>query len=134
MRSRQNVILITSGPEIVLLWLWPSEGSLQRAPARRFVGQGHRSSLTFAQAIHTQSKKEMPLRSDLVFQATAQISNRFKLCKLATKATRTIHRPNTRLQDTINDVLIRCHESNPEAEVADEGSVVRPAQPVFSGV
>ena len=55
------------------------------------------------------------MRSDLVFGALAQVSNRYRLCKLATKATRKIHRPHTRMQDTINDVLTRFHQSHPES-------------------
>jgi hypothetical protein len=60
------------------------------------------------------------MRSDLVFQAVSRVSNRYRLCKLATKATRKIHRPSTRLQETINEVLLRFHESNPEAPGARE--------------
>jgi hypothetical protein len=32
---------------------------------------------------------------------------------LASKATRKLHKPNTRLQDTTNDVLVRFHASSP---------------------
>jgi hypothetical protein len=35
------------------------------------------------------------------------------LCQLASKATRKLHKPNTRLQDTTNEVLGRFHTSNP---------------------
>ena len=58
------------------------------------------------------------MRSGLVFGALGQISNRYWLCRVATKATRKVHRPNTRLQDTINDVLERFREANPEAKMA----------------
>ena len=47
------------------------------------------------------------MRSDLVFAAVAGPSNRYRLCQLATKATRKFHKPNSRLQDTINNVLVR---------------------------
>jgi hypothetical protein len=47
------------------------------------------------------------MRSDLVFAAMAQVSNRYMLTKLAAKATRKLHRPNTRIEDTTNDVLTR---------------------------
>ena len=47
------------------------------------------------------------MRSDLVFGALSHVSNRYQLCQLASKATRKLHKPNTRLQDTTNDVLIR---------------------------
>ena len=40
------------------------------------------------------------MRSDLVFAAMAQVSNRYMLTKLAAKATRKLHRPNARIEDT----------------------------------
>jgi hypothetical protein len=57
------------------------------------------------------------MRSDLVFDATAYISNRFLLSKLAAKATRKFHRPNTRIQETMNDVFVRFGRANPIAVV-----------------
>jgi len=57
------------------------------------------------------------MRSELVFGAMAQISNRFLLTKLASKATRKFHRPNTRIQDTTNDVLERFGRSSPIPKV-----------------
>ena len=53
------------------------------------------------------------MRSDLVFGALSQVSNRYQLCQLASKATRKLHKPNTRLQDTTNEVLDRFQHSNP---------------------
>ena len=47
------------------------------------------------------------MRSDLVFGALSHVSNRYQLCQLASKATRKLHKPNTRLQDTTNEVLGR---------------------------
>jgi len=47
------------------------------------------------------------MRSDLVFEAVHTLRNRYMLCQLASKATRKFHRPNTRIQDTTNDVLNR---------------------------
>ncbi|HEY1500726.1 MAG TPA: DNA-directed RNA polymerase subunit omega [Acidobacteriaceae bacterium] len=55
------------------------------------------------------------MRSELIFGALTHISNRYQLCLLASKATRKLHKPNTRLQDTMNDVLIRFRESSPAA-------------------
>ena len=55
------------------------------------------------------------MRSDLIFGALAHVTNRYQLCQLASKATRKLHKPNTRLQDTTNDVLVRFHESSPVA-------------------
>jgi hypothetical protein len=53
------------------------------------------------------------MRSDLIFGALAHIRNRYELCQLASKATRKLHKPTTRLQDTANEVLVRFHETNP---------------------
>lgn len=55
------------------------------------------------------------MRSDLIFGALAHVKNRYQLCQLAAKATRKLHKPNTRLQDTTNDVLVRFHSSDPAA-------------------
>ena len=55
------------------------------------------------------------MRSDLIFGALSHVKNRYQLCQLASKATRKLHKPNTRLQDTTNDVLVRFHESSPVA-------------------
>jgi len=53
------------------------------------------------------------MRSDLVFGALSHVSNRYQLCQLASKATRKLHKPNTRLQDTTNEVLDRFRFTNP---------------------
>ena len=45
------------------------------------------------------------MRSDLVFEALHTLRNRYMLCQLASKATRRFHRPNTRIQETMNEVL-----------------------------
>jgi len=58
-------------------------------------------------------KEIFAMRSDLVFRALSHVSNRYQLCQLASKATRKLHKPNTRLQDTTNDVLDRFHIANP---------------------
>ena len=42
------------------------------------------------------------MRSDLIFGALTHVTNRYELCQLASKATRKLHKPNTRLQDTTN--------------------------------
>ncbi len=71
--------------------------------------------------------KEISMRSDLVFGALNHVANRYQLCQLASKATRKLHKPNTRLQDTTNEVLYRFHSTNP----GTVGSVAAPAaQPV----
>jgi hypothetical protein len=53
------------------------------------------------------------MRSELIFGALTHVTNRYQLCQLASKATRKLHKPNTRLQDTTNEVLVRFRESNP---------------------
>jgi hypothetical protein len=55
------------------------------------------------------------MRSDLIFGALAHVANRYTLCQLASKATRKLHKPNTRLQDTTNEVLVRFHHESPAA-------------------
>ena len=47
------------------------------------------------------------MRSDRVFDALHTLRNRYMLCQLASKATRKFHRPATRVQDTMNNVLER---------------------------
>jgi hypothetical protein len=58
------------------------------------------------------------MRSDLIFGALAHVENRYTLCQLASKATRKLHKPNTRLQDTTNEVLVRFHHESPAAAPA----------------
>lgn len=58
-------------------------------------------------------KEKQKMRSDLIFGALAQVTNRYQLCQLASKATRKLHKPNTRLQDTTNEVLVRFRHANP---------------------
>ena len=55
------------------------------------------------------------MRSELIFGATSYVSNRFLLTRLASKAIRKLHRPNTRIEDTTNDVLVRFSRANPLA-------------------
>jgi hypothetical protein len=66
------------------------------------------------------------MRSDLVFKALSHVNNRYQLCQLASKATRKLHKPNTRLQDTTNEVLCRFETASPQAPKSEEV----PAQPV----
>jgi hypothetical protein len=70
----------------------------------------------------TPNRKESYMRSDLIFGALTHVSNRYELCQLASKATRKLHKPNTRLQDTTNDVLDRFKDSVP-GETSSEVSV-----------
>jgi hypothetical protein len=68
------------------------------------------------------------MRSDLVFGALSHVSNRYQLCQLASKATRKLHKPNERLQDTTNAVLVRFRSKNPGASTAQTSTAVEPVQ------
>jgi hypothetical protein len=63
------------------------------------------------------------MRSDLVFGAMTYISNRYLLTMLGARATRKFHRPNTRIQDTANDVFERFTRANPKAAVRYAGNL-----------
>jgi hypothetical protein len=63
--------------------------------------------------------KEQIMRSDLIFGALTHVTNRYELCQLASKATRKLHKPNTRLQDTTNEVLDRFKDTLPMDAVAE---------------
>lgn len=45
------------------------------------------------------------MRAELVFEALSYESNRYALVRMAARATRMLHRPNTRVQDSMNDAL-----------------------------
>ena len=66
------------------------------------------------------------MRSELIFGALTHVRNRYQLCQLASKATSKLHKPNTRLQDTMNDVLVRFRESDPVAAAASRKAVSMP--------
>ena len=60
------------------------------------------------------------MRSDLIFGALTHVNNRYQLCQLASKATRKLHKPNTRLQDTTNEVLDRFKDAMPMGAILEE--------------
>jgi hypothetical protein len=62
------------------------------------------------------------MRSDLIFGAQAHIKNRYQLCQLTSLATRKLHRPTIRVQDTTNDVLVRFRKADPAAPSARTNS------------
>ena len=68
------------------------------------------------------------MRSDLVFGALSHVSNRYQLCQLASKATRKLHKPNTRLQDTTNEVLVRFRSTNPGSQPQIQVPAARPME------
>jgi hypothetical protein len=57
------------------------------------------------------------MRSELIFGATAYVSNRYLLVMLASKAARKLHRPNTRIEDTANDAFARFACAQSKADV-----------------
>jgi len=70
----------------------------------------------------------MHMRSELIFGALTHVSNRYQLCQLASKATRKLHKPNSRLQDTTNEVLYRFRTANPGAPAPVEEAVAQPVE------
>jgi hypothetical protein len=63
------------------------------------------------------------MRSELIFDAMTHVSNRFLLTSIASKATRRFHRPNTRIEDTANEVFERLTHVNPLAGVSYAGNL-----------
>lgn len=62
-------------------------------------------------------------RSDRVFDALHTLRNRYMLCQLASKATRRFHKPNTRIQETMNEVLERIATSERQAVLSEPENV-----------
>ena len=63
------------------------------------------------------------MRSELVFGAMENVPNRFLLAKLAAKATRKFHRPHTRIEETVNEVLVRFNCASPIRETQNIAKV-----------
>lgn len=55
------------------------------------------------------------MRADLTFVALAGESNHYLLTKSVAKVTRMLHRPNTRVQDTMNEAFKRLGRFKPGA-------------------
>lgn len=68
------------------------------------------------------------MRSDLIYDALDTVTNRYLLCQLVSKATRKFHKPNTRIQETMNDVLVRVGGAD-EAEEVISSSTDKLAEP-----
>lgn len=68
------------------------------------------------------------MRSELVFRALVQVSNRYRLCQLTTKATRKFHKPHSRLPETISEVMSHFHRTNPQAKTFDQAPAAPPMQ------
>jgi hypothetical protein len=56
------------------------------------------------------------MRSELVHTALNREPNRCALCHLIAKATRALHRPNTRVQNTMNEALQLLSQEEPSTK------------------
>ena len=68
------------------------------------------------------------MRSNLIYDALDTVRNRYLLCQLVSKATRKFHKPNTRIQENMNDVLVRVGDaSEPDSVITvTNGKVAEP--------
>jgi hypothetical protein len=75
-------------------------------------------------------EKKTVMRSDLIYDALDTVRNRYLLCQLISKATRKFHKPNTRVQETMNDVLVRVGKAaEPNAVIEMKHQPVAQPQP-----
>ena len=68
------------------------------------------------------------MRSELFFDAVRTVQNRYLLCQVSSKATRKLHRPNTRIQDTMNEVFERFAESESPTRILAQPEPVAEAR------
>ena len=57
------------------------------------------------------------MRAELIRVALVQESNRFLLTQVIAKATRKMHRPHTRIADTMNEVIALVSVNNSKGQV-----------------
>ena len=72
------------------------------------------------------------MRADLTFTALAHESNRYQLTTSVAKVTRMLHRPNTRVQDTMNEAFkwLGCFKPGAaEPSITQKNSSVPPPAP-----
>ena len=69
------------------------------------------------------------MRSNLIHDALSTVQNRYLLCQLVSKATRKFHKPNTRVQETMNEVLVRVGKAQEAESVIEIKSVEKVAEP-----
>ena len=62
------------------------------------------------------------MRSELIFDAARHVSNRYLLIRAAANAIRKLHRPDTRITDTANEVFARFGRDNPLIAQGDNAS------------
>ena len=65
------------------------------------------------------------MRSELVYPAVRKLPNRYMLCQVASKATRKFHRPNTRVQDTMNQILAKFGQAEVQGLVSAPAALAR---------
>ena len=65
------------------------------------------------------------MRSELVYPAVRKVPNRYLLCQVASKATRKFHRPNTRVQDTMNQILTKFGQAELQGLVSATPALAR---------
>jgi hypothetical protein len=53
------------------------------------------------------------MRSELVIAATKYVANRYLLMRAASNAVRNLHKPNTRIQETMNHVFFLFNRADP---------------------
>lgn len=46
------------------------------------------------------------MRSKVIFEAAKKVDERYRLCHICAKGTRALHAPSSRVEDTINIVLL----------------------------
>lgn len=68
------------------------------------------------------------MRSELIYPAVKTVNNRYMLCQVASKATRKFHKPNTRIQETMNEVLNRFASSLAPETLMSEPEVLAQTQ------
>ena len=64
------------------------------------------------------------MRSELIYDALRTVQNRYLLCQVASKATRKFHKPNTRIQETMNEVLERFAASESPTRIVAQPELV----------
>jgi hypothetical protein len=69
------------------------------------------------------------MRSNLIHDALTTVENRYLLCQLVSKATRKFHKPNTRIQETMNDVFARVGDADQTDTVITVSSNAKVAEP-----
>lgn len=68
------------------------------------------------------------MRSEMVFAAKRKLSNRYMLCRVVATATRRLHKPATRIEDT-TDAILRHIASSPDGDMELAGtSLLQPEE------